>query len=485
MSSIRSQMLRGIKWTGLSTIIVTIFQIVQFALLGRIMSLSDFGLVGMITTVVAFSQIFLDMGVGAAVVQKEVITERSMSTLFWLNMIAGMIIFIFFELASPLISDYFHRNELVELLRILGILFLIAPLGQQSQYLLQKELRFNLLGAIEAASTIVSFLTLLILTFTIRTIYAYVISQVVLFSLKGILYFISYQKTWRPSFVFDPKECKELLTFGGFQLASRLVNRIGSNMDVILIGKYMGAEALGIYNLAYQIVTIPVLKINPILTRVAFPVFSKNQKSSEALNEGFLHMTKLLSLVSFPILMGLVAVSNVFILTIFGEKWVQAIPIVQIMAIVGILRVLMNPNGSIILAKGMAKIAFYWDAGVLILYGVALLVAVSTNSLVIVACTYVLVSIVNFLFGRQLLKWLIQLSWRNYIKSIKVPFALSLIITVTAYLVKEIVNQYVSTNSMGPLIISVSISAGLYITFLIRIYPHYFTRWLKKQLRGR
>jgi teichuronic acid exporter len=485
MSSIRSEMLKGIKWTGLSTLLITAIQILQFALLGKQMSVSDFGLVGMITTIVVFSQIFLDMGVGSAIIQKEVVTARTLSTLFWLNILVGIGLFVFFQLASPLIATYFHRSELVELLRILGLMFLIAPVGQQCQYLLQKELRFNLLGAIEAASTLFSFVTLLILIFTVSQIYAYVISQVVLYALKGILYFVSYQKKWRPSFEFDLKECKELITFGGFQLASRLVNRIGSNMDVILIGKFMGAEALGIYNLAYQIVTIPVLKINPILTRVAFPVFSRNQQSQAALNDGFLHMTKLLSLVSFPILMGLTAVSNVFILTIFGQKWVQAVPIVQIMALVGILRVLMNPNGSIILAKGKAKIAFYWDAGVLILYGFSLMLAVNTNSLKVVAWTYVLVSAVNFLFGRWLLKWLIQLSWSNYLKSMAVPFQLSVIITVMAFFTKEISIHYFSITAIWPLMISVSLSAGLYVLLLLKIYPTYFSRLIKKQTRGR
>lgn len=285
-------------------------------------------------------------------------------------------------------------------------------------------------------------------------------------------------------FVFDWSECKEYIPFGAFQLASRLVNRIGSNMDVILIGRFMGAEALGIYNLAYQIVTIPVLKINPIITRVAFPVFSKNHQDHSALNDGFLHMTKLLSLVSFPILMGLTAVSNIFILTIFGQKWLEAVPILQIMAVVGILRVLMNPNGSVILAKGKANIAFYWDAGVLLLYGVSLSLAVMTNRLEVVAWTYVLVSIVNFLVGRWLLTWLIQLRFRQYLRTIAVPFQLSLLITVIAYFMKELSSFYFPLTSIWPLVISVSISAGVYILLLYKMYPHFFAKIIKKSNRG-
>lgn len=481
MSSIKSQLIKGAKWTGLSTGLITIVQLVQFILLGNTMSISEFGLVGIITTIIIFAHIILDLGFSSAVIQKETVSHRQLSTLFWLNLMVGLSIFAVLFLASPMLAGFFQRSELEELLSILALMFLIAPIGQQSQYLLQKELRFSLLGIIEVVSTLVSFIILFILIFTMSPIYAYVISQVSMYSLKSILYFVSYLKSWRPSFTFDLSECKDLISFGSFQLASRLVNRLGSNIDVILIGRFMGAEALGIYNLVYQIVTIPVLRINPILTRVAFPVFSKSQQNNKALNEGFLHMTKLLSLVTFPMLMGLTAVSNVFILTFFGQKWIEAVPFLQIMALVGILRVLMNPNGSVILAKGKANLAFYWDGCVLLLYGISLYFAVLTNELQVVAWTYVVVSMVNFLIGRWLLSFLIQLNWRHYLGTISVPFLLSFFITVTAYVIKESCEHFFPQNHIWPLIISVGGSIVLYLLLLYKVYP----QLVKKRIRGR
>jgi len=485
MSAIKSQLVKGAKWTGLSTGLITIVQLVQFIVLGNTMSISDFGLVGIMTTIIMFAHIILDLGFSSAVIQKEAVSHRQLSTLFWLNVLVGLSIFVVMNLASPLLAGFFHRSELEQLLSILAYMFLLAPIGQQSQYLLQKELRFSLLGMIEVISTIISFLTLMILIFTISPIYAYVISQVILYSLKSILYLMFYQKSWRPSFTFHLSECKDLLSFGSFQLASRLVNRLGSNIDVILIGRFMGAEALGIYHLVYQIVTIPVLKINPILTRVAFPVFSKNQHNNKALHEGFLHMTKLLSLVTFPMLMMLTALSNVFILTFFGQKWIDAVVILQIMAFVGILRVLMNPNGSIILAKGKANLAFYWDACVLLLYGISLYLAVLTNELQVVAWTYVAVSMVNFLLGRWLLSFLIQLNWRHYLGTISIPFLLSLSITVIAYVIKESCEAFFPQNHIYPLVISVGGSMALYVLLLYKAYPSAFFVLAEKRSRGR
>lgn len=465
MSTITKQILSGAKWTSLSTLIITVVQIVQFALLGNIMTIAEFGLVGMLTTVTVFTQIVLDMGFGAALIQKEDISERQLSTLYWLNIITGFLLFVGLFFLSPVIADFYQRDELVLLIRILAVMFLIAPVGQQYQYMLQKDLKFNVLSKIEAGATVLSFVLLLVLIFLTDPIIAYALSQVFLNSVKGILFFTVYLKKWRPSFVFAVREVKEFFSFGAFQLASRLVNRLGANIDMILIGRFLGAEALGIYNLAYQIITIPVLKINPIITRVAFPVFSKNQRDNGVLREGFLNMTKLLALVSFPLLIGLTTVSDLFIEVVFGEKWLQAVPVLNILAIVGLLRVLMNPNGSVLLAKGRADLAFYWDSGVMLLYGLSLYGAVLTKDLTITAWTYAAISLINFFIGRWLLKYVIQLNLADYFKTIGKPLALTALMAAIA-LALSAGSRHLLNGAMLQLAVSVGIS-GMFYSFLV------------------
>ncbi len=431
------------------------------------MSAKEFGMIGMLTTITIFAQIFVELGLGAAVIQKHHATARQLSTLFWINILLGILICLFMQAASPIIADYFQTKELEGKIRLLSILFLIAPIGQQSQYLMQRDLSFQLLGKVETISTIFSFSLLIGLLFLTEQnpVNVYVWSQVSLYSLKGILYYICYLPKWKPSFVLDIKDCKEFFSFGIYQLLSRLVNRLGSNIDMLLIGRFIGMEALGLYNLVYQIVTIPVLKLNPIITRVAFPVFAKDKNNNQALETGYLHMTKLLAIVSFPLLLGLYSVSDLVIPLFFGEQWIEAIPILQIMIIVGILRVLMNPNGSIILAKGKANIAFYWDLGVLVCYGAALLAAVRSNQLEIVAWAYVGVSILNFIGGRMLLTRMIGLQLKSYVKVLLLPFILAGVSSGIALLLK---NQMISihNNLVWAFIWSVLVSGISYLLLL-------------------
>ncbi|UAL47053.1 MOP flippase family protein [Sutcliffiella horikoshii] len=489
MSTITKQILSGAKWTALSTIIITVIQIVQFAILGNLLTKEQFGVVGMITTVVIFTQILLDMGFSAAIIQKEKVSDEQLSTLYWLNIIVGIFLFIGLFFASPLIAGFYNQPELIPLIKVLGIMFLIAPIGQQFQYLLQKDLNFNLLSRIEVATNLASFISLLIMIFLIQELYAYVISQVILNSLKGILYFAVYSKKWKPSFVFNLSSIKELMSFGVFQLMSRLVNRIGANIDYILIGRFLGAEALGIYSLAYQVVTIPVMKINPIITRVAFPVFSRSQSDNKLLIEGFLNVTKMLALVGLPLLLGLMAISDLFIEVFFGARWLDAAPILGILAIVGILRVLMNPNGSIILAKGKANIAFYWDFGVMLLYGITMYFATKYD-IYIVAWTYVVTSFINFLIGRWLLKKLIDLEMKDYVRTLLKPILITGIMAVIVYFFKTVLYQVEFINIYINIALSVSVGGIIYVLAIYFGYPE-IKEWkpvrkiLNKTTRGR
>ncbi|WP_409291945.1 teichuronic acid biosynthesis protein TuaB [Peribacillus sp. SCS-37] len=479
MGTMRGDLAGGSRWTAISTAIITAVQIIQFLFLGNLLSPAEFGAVGIVTAILIFAQIILDLGAGSAIIQLKEVTQELLSSLFWLNVFCGFLICITLFLSSSFAGIFFKQEELTGLLKILSLLFLAAPFGQQSQYLLQRNLEFKKLGQIEAGAAVISFLMLLILTAGIEPLYAFVISQTVLYSIRGFLYFALSYKTWHPAFIFRLNECRTIFRFAGFQLLSRLVNRAASNMDVFLIGRFMGAEALGIYNLVYQIITIPVLKFNPILTRVAFPVFSKNQDSPTALKEGYLLITKILALAAFPMLSGLAAVSSPFILTVFGEEWLDAVPILQIMTIVGTLRVLMNPSGAILLAKGRAELAFYWDAGMLLLYGSTIFAAVQSGSLEAVAWTYTGVSLVNFILGRYLLSKLIGLKWGGYLYALKKPALLSLFISAAAVGARNISAGYFSAGILPSLAISILSAAALYLVLLAAAYPHHVRKFIK------
>lgn len=432
MNNVTKLFLGGMKWTGLSTIVVTVVQLLQFALLARLLSQEDFGLMGMIMVVIVFSQVFTDMGISSAIIYRQDLNKKHLSSLYWLNMLAGIIVFLILLLIIPYIADFYNEPKLNELLFYIAFIFLITPLGQQFQFLMQKELRFNSLAKIEIVSVLLGSTSAVLLAIYGYGVWSLVWGQIITNSVKSLLLMIYGWKNWRPAFRFKFDDLKGYISFGAYQMGSRSVNYFASNIDYILIGRFLGTEALGIYSLAYQLIVIPVTKINPVITKVAFPVFSLNQKNDDVINQGFIQMTKMLSFVTFPILIGLIAVSDILVPVVFGTKWEDAVPIIQILSILGLLRVLMNPNGSVLLAKGRADLGFIWDLGVAVLNGLVIFIVVKQGVLA-VAIAYVAVSFINFILGRKLLNYVTRLKAGDYFLSLKVPSIISILMALIVY----------------------------------------------------
>ncbi len=123
----------------------------QFWLLGNTLTVHEFGTVGMLTTIIMFSQIILDLGLGSAIIQKEQASHKQLSTLFWLNIVLGIFLFLGLQLSSPILVNFFDEEALTPDVRLIALLFLLAPIGQQALYLLQKDLFFQKIGKIETA----------------------------------------------------------------------------------------------------------------------------------------------------------------------------------------------------------------------------------------------------------------------------------------------------------------------------------------------
>jgi lipopolysaccharide exporter len=166
-------------------------------------------------------------------------------------------------------------------------------------------------------------------------------------------------RRWKPGLHFARADLKGYLGFGLYQIGERTIYYWAANIDYLLIGRYLGASPLGVYTIAYQLVVMPVSRLNPILTKVAFPVFSRRQDDPAALRRGFGELTELVALVTFPLLVGLGVVAPIAVPAIFGPDWQPSVVLVQIMAVMGLLMCLSNPLGAALLAKGRADVGFW------------------------------------------------------------------------------------------------------------------------------
>jgi O-antigen/teichoic acid export membrane protein len=216
-------------------------------------------------------------------------------------------------------------------------------------------------------------------------------------------------------------------------MGERTANYVWSNVDYLVVGRFLGAVPLGIYSLAYETVIRPFTTINPILNTVTYPVFTRKQTDDSALRCGFLEVIRLISTLVFPVMAGLGVVAPLLVRVVFGEKWLAAVPIIQILCILGAARGLSNPVGSLLLAKGKVEVSFRWNV-FLAVGNTATLWFVAPKGLHPLAWAEVATLLTIVVFSWKSFYYdTIRLQVWNYIGAIARPFVFSLVMCAFVY----------------------------------------------------
>ena len=374
--TVKHQAVSGVKWTSFSSFITSSLQLIQLAFLGRFIEPSDFGLMAMVMVVIGFAQLFADMGISNAIIHRQNTTHQELSSLYWLNIFSGLIIFFIIWFLSPTISCFYKEIRLINFLRITGLIFLIVPFGQQFQILFQKDLKFAVLAKVEIFSSTINTLITVSFAYAGHGVYSLIIGQIAGTFFRTIYLVSAGWKKWRPSFIYSHKEVKKFMRFGLYQMGERCLRYFTMNVDYLLIGRLLGPESLGLYSVAYQLMMKPIQIFNPVITKVAFPIFAKIQNNDSQLRNGYLQVIEIIALICMPVYFGMHAVSDSLIPLLLGHGWTNAVPIFNILVILGMFYSLGNPIGTLLLAKGRADIGFWFNVFAFIL----LLPAIITGS---------------------------------------------------------------------------------------------------------
>ncbi len=463
MPSFRASAVSGVKWTGADTIATTLLQYGQLVVLARLLQPSDFGLAGMVIVVIGFSQAFVDMGMGNAVIWKQDASQDQLSSLYWLNIIAGIFLFGIIVLVSPLVSRFYNEPALKNMVILSACTFLIIPIGQQFQMLLQKELLFKRLAVVNVTASVVG-VTVAITTAALDCgAYSLIYGQLAN-SICGtaLLVWMGWSE-WRPGLHFRFYDLRDFIGFGFFQMGTKSLNYFMTNIDYIIVGRVLGSSTLGIYMLAYQMVVMPLNKINPILTRVAFPIFAKKQKDDSALSRGYIELSKVIALVSFPVLAILAATASVLIPLFFGANWEEAVPLVQILSLLGVLRALNNPSGSVLLAKGRADILFFKNIFIAGISTVAFWLA-AQHGAIVMAWSEVCVTALWFIANLIILRIIINMKPLEYLSRLASPFAICACTGMVVYAFHVALDNVMTNN---PLQFGILITVGVALYSLL------------------
>ena len=459
--SLRDSATVGVKSMGVASAITIVTQLLQYTILARLLSPEDFGLMNMMIVVFGLAQAFGDMGISNAIIHRQDATADQLSSLYWLNIFAGIAVFALVVALSPLVVLFYREPRLQGMIVVGSAMFLIAPFGQQFQMLLQKELKFDIMAKTEVISAVAGTVVAVLTALMGQGVFALIWGQLTSTAFRSFLYARVGWSSWRPSLHFRRIDLKGYMRFGIYQMGERCVNYFSANVDYIMIGRFLGPQVLGAYSLAYQVVVMPITKINPIITRVAYPVFAKKQTDNRALCRGYLQMMKLLGIIVFPLLIGVAVIAPVVVPVVFGNKWGQAAVLIQIMALVGILKSLGNPSGTILLAKGRADIGFKWNVTVAAINTVVFWMCAKYYSVYAVAWSWVALSIVYAIFMQLILNYIVKLQFVEYVASFAKSLILSIGMGVVVY-VGYLVLPAMITNEMLLLVVLIALGFGSY-----------------------
>jgi len=372
--SLKERAISGARWSSAAAAGCTLLQLLRLAVLARLLDRNSFGLMAMMTVVIGLGQMFQDVGVSNAVIQRKGGSREELSSLYWLNVLAGFLIFGFIVLFSPWIAAFYGEPRIRSLMFWAALIFLIGPIGQQFQILLQKELQFKRLALIEMAAVLLGSMASVWAAWKQQGVFALILGQILTAAFSSLLVALLMWKVWHPSWHFRWGDLRGYVSFGLYQMGERCLNYVAWNMDKLLIGKVLGPEPLGLYSVAYQIMIRPLSVINPVVTRVAFPVFSTIQQDDERLKRGYLKIIQLLAFVSIPVYLGILVTADPLVSILLGARWRPVAPVLQVLCVLGIFYSLGNPIGSLLLSKGKANVGFWFNVIGLIVYAVGVFI---------------------------------------------------------------------------------------------------------------
>ncbi|HEV7744023.1 MAG TPA: lipopolysaccharide biosynthesis protein [Pyrinomonadaceae bacterium] len=333
--------------------------IVATAVLARLLSPKDYGLIGMVAVATNFIVMFKDMGLELATVQKAEISARQISTLFWVNLSLSVGTMIVLMLLSPAVSWFYGDSRLTMITIVSATGFVIGGLTVQHEALLKRQMRFMALSAIALVAMVAGYVVGIAFAWYGFGYWSLVFSQLAVLTADAILVWLACG--WRPGLPRRDTGVRSMLSFGGNITAYGTVNYFSKNADNLLIGKFWGAQPLGLYNKAAQLVGLPTDQVHEPVMAVAVPALSRLADDPERYRKAYLRIMEKVLMLVMPAVALLIVSSDWIISIVLGAQWREAGPILVFMSIAGLFQPIMNTAGSVLVTQGRGRHLFYWS----------------------------------------------------------------------------------------------------------------------------
>lgn len=351
--------LSATAWSTADVILRQGLQFVISVVLARLLTPQDFGVIAMMQLFVGIAGAFASGGLTWALIQRQDVTVEDESTVFWLNLLVGALMALLFWQSGPWIAFFYNVPVLEPLAAIMALTVLITALGGVQEALFSKALNFRPMMLAGGVAVLMSGAVAIWMAWTGYGVWALAAQAMVSALVTTAMLWMA--SSWRASFIFSFASARRLYGFGGFMLFASLLDALYLRFYAIVGGRLYGANEVGFYSRAETTSLFPSGIIVKVVGRVTFPLFSRNSDDINHLQANVRTAVQSVMLVHAPIMLGLAAIAEPVVLTLFGKQWLPASPFLQVLCLTGLLLPVHVLNHHALLSLGHAKLFFHLE----------------------------------------------------------------------------------------------------------------------------
>ncbi|MGZ3814605.1 MAG: lipopolysaccharide biosynthesis protein [Mucilaginibacter sp.] len=486
MENISNKMAKGAAWMVTFKLVERGIGLVSTIILARLLEPDDFGLVAMATAFLSLLTLLASFSFDVVLIQKQNADRSLYDTAWTFNVIFGFLLASALVISAIPLAQFYNEARLERILYVLAFSTFIGGFSNIGPVAFRKDLEFHKEFYFLLAKKLLAFTVCITLAFTLRNYWALVWGT---FAGNMLALLLSYRvHPYRPRFCLSGG--KELFGFSMWLFVNNVIYFTFYRAADFIISKTIGSHALGIYTIAYEFANLPTTELVAPINRAVLPGYSKMADDANAMRQGFLNVLSMIALCAIPAGLGIGLVAEPLVLVVLGEKWREAIPLIEILALSGTIMALQT-NASVIYnalgkPKYMTAILFLQ---VFVFFIPMLILFLQTEGLLGAAKAYLLSNLfiwpINYYISIKLLNLrLLNIFWVMWRPAI----AASAMLLLTENIISELKSTYIITNNIQFLISYITIGALIYCIFAISLWiisrrPEGAEKFLLKKLK--
>ena len=444
------------RWTATSAVTRALVQVLQTAVLARLLLPSDFGLMAIVASILAVVSLVSEFGLSRALIHYDDVPESVLSSLFWIAIAMSLLLSGVLIGIAPLLADVYGSPTLTRLLQISSLVFPLSAFGQQHRAMSEKRLDFSSLAYIEIASVLIAFAVATCAALAGCGVYSLVYGLLFGTGFNSLLAWHFLSRGRRFALHVNLAEAITYIRFGGYLVGDNVAATLSRQTDVFVAGLFATPAQLGFFATSRDLSLRIASVFNPIMTRVGFPLMARTRHDKDKLKSIYLKMLGITASLNFPTYLGLAVFAQDIVLVLYGDRWAEATPYVQALAIWGLIRSTGNPVSSLLFAEGRARLSFWWNILQLVVTPIALLPAASWG------LSALLTTMIGFQLALfwPLWRWLVHpvcgATFREYLSALAKPLSLSIAsLGLSHLIVREIAHPVLHLIAGGTIAVAV------------------------------